>query len=79
MWQDGLALFIVLIAVLAVLRTYAPAGMFRFGTRRGSDGPVKNATPAAGGCGGCAAGSSCAVAVHPPRHAPERSQPAADR
>lgn len=28
MWQDGLALLIVVIAALAVLRTYAPAGMF---------------------------------------------------
>lgn len=58
MWQDGLALLIVVIAALAVLRTYAPAGMFRFGARPGGDGPDKP-TPTAGGCSGCAAGSSC--------------------
>ena len=61
MWQDGLALFIVVIAVLAMLRIYAPVGMVRFGARRGSDSPVKNAA-SAGGCSGCAAGSSCSKA-----------------
>ena len=59
MWQDGLALLIVGIAVLALLRTYAPDGWFRFGARRGDDGSAQNAPPA-GGCGGCASGSSCA-------------------
>jgi hypothetical protein len=58
MWQDGLALLLVVIAVLALLRTYAPAGMFRFGARRGSDGSVKSATHT-GGCGGCPSESSC--------------------
>jgi hypothetical protein len=53
-----LALSIVLIAVLFLLRTYAPAGMFRFGARRGSDGSVKSATSTSG-CGGCPLGSSC--------------------
>ncbi|MER2601150.1 MAG: hypothetical protein ABTR27_02220 [Candidatus Competibacter phosphatis] len=57
MWQDGLALLIVVIAALAVLRTYAPAGMFRFGTRRDRDGLAKD-TAVTGGCGGCASGSS---------------------
>lgn len=57
MWQDGLALLIVVIAALAVLRTYAPAGMFRFGARRDRDGLAKD-TPVTGGCGGCASGSS---------------------
>ena len=58
MWQDGLALLIVVIAALAVLRTYAPAGMFRFGTRRDRDGLAKDTAAATGGCGGCASGSS---------------------
>jgi hypothetical protein len=58
MWQDGVALFIVVIAALVLLRTYAPRGMFRFGARRGSDGSV-NSAPPAGGCGGCASKSSC--------------------
>ncbi len=57
MWQDGLALLIVVIAALAVLRTYAPAGMFRFGARRDRDGLAKD-TAATGGGGGCASGSS---------------------
>jgi hypothetical protein len=60
MWQDGLALLIVVIAALAVLRPYAPVGMFRFGARRGSNRPVKNVASTGGGCSGCAAGSSCA-------------------
>ena len=38
MWQDGLALFIVIIAALALLRLYAPSGLFRFGTRRNGAG-----------------------------------------
>ncbi len=65
MWQDGLALLIVVIAALAVLRTYAPAGMFRFGTRRDRDGLAKD-TAATGGCGGCASGSSCSkIRINP--------------
>ena len=67
MWQDGLALLIVVIAVLAVLRSVLPSRLFRFGARRGGDGSVKD-TPPAGGCGGCASGSSCfkvQVKVHP--------------
>lgn len=67
MWQDGVALFIVVIAALVLLRTYAPRGIFRFGARRDSDGSV-NSAPPAGGCGGCASGSSCAKArieAHP--------------
>ena len=59
MWQDGLALFIVLIAALVVLRIYAPVGIFRFGVRHGGDDPARNAATAAGGCGGCAVASSC--------------------
>jgi hypothetical protein len=58
MWQDGLALLIVVIAALAVLRTYAPAGLFRFGARRKDDGSA--ATSAAPtGCSGCGSGASC--------------------
>lgn len=59
MWQDGLALLIVVIAALALLRSWLPSGLFRFGHRRGDDGSVRNAPPT-GGCGGCASGSSCA-------------------
>ena len=67
MWQDGLALFIVAVAALILLRVYAPVGVFRFGARRGDDAPVRNTTTAAGGCGGCAVGSSCAKArIDPP-------------
>ncbi|MFZ1641075.1 MAG: hypothetical protein WAV07_06475 [Candidatus Contendobacter sp.] len=62
MWQDGLALFIVVIAALALLRTYAPAGLFRFGARRKDDGSA--ATSAAPtGCSGCGSGASCAKAT----------------
>ena len=67
MWQDGLALLIVLIAVLALLRLYLPSGLFRFGARRSGDGSARNA-PSTGGCGGCALGASCAkvqVKVYP--------------
>jgi hypothetical protein len=67
MWQDGLALFIVVIAALTLLRIYVPAEIFRFGARRGSDSLVKNAVPA-DGCGSCTAGSSCSktqIKVHP--------------
>ncbi len=64
MWQDGLALLIVGIAALALLRSWLPSGLFRFGARRGDDGSVRNAPPA-GGCGGCASNSSCAkVQIH---------------
>lgn len=63
MWQDGLALLIVVIAALALLRSWLPSSLFRFGARRGGDGSspavLKNPPPA-GGCGGCASGSSCA-------------------
>ena len=58
MWQDALALLIVVIAAVALLRLYLPAGWFRFGVRRGGDGSAQNAPPD-GGCGGCASGSSC--------------------
>ena len=59
MWQDGLALLIVGIAVLALLRTYAPAGWFRFGAGRTDDGSaVSSAAPT--GCSGCGSGASCA-------------------
>ena len=61
MWQDGLALLIVGIAVLALLRTYAPVGWLRFGVRRKDDGSA--ATSAAPtGCSGCGSGASCAKA-----------------
>jgi hypothetical protein len=59
MWQDGLALLIVVIAALTLLRLYAPAGLFRFGARRNGEAPAKSAPPA-GGCGGCPSGASCA-------------------
>ncbi|MDS4071472.1 MAG: hypothetical protein RKO24_17835 [Candidatus Competibacter sp.] len=59
MWQDGLALLIVVIAALALLRSWLPPGLFRFGARRGGDGSAQNAPPASG-CGGCASGASCA-------------------
>ncbi|QQS53600.1 MAG: hypothetical protein IPM89_12065 [Candidatus Competibacteraceae bacterium] len=66
MWQDGLALLIVVIAALVVLRIFVPAGILRFGARRGG-GPATNTTPAAGGCSGCSVGSSCAkVRINPP-------------
>jgi hypothetical protein len=57
-WQDGLALLIVAIATVALLRRVLPAGMVRFGARQSDDGSVRT-TPPTGGCGGCAAGSSC--------------------
>ena len=59
MWQDGLALLIVGIAVLALLRTYAPAGWFRFGAGRTDDGSAASSV-APTGCSGCGSGASCA-------------------
>ena len=41
MWQDGLALLIVLIAALMLVRTYAPK--FRFGAGRECDDAARNA------------------------------------
>jgi hypothetical protein len=67
MWQDGLALLIVTIAALALLRSWLPSRLFRFGMRRGGAGLEQNAPPA-GGCGCCSSGSSCAkvqVKVYP--------------
>ncbi len=59
MWQDGLALLIVAVAAVALLRSWLPSGLFRFGARRNGEIPAESAPPA-GGCGGCASGSSCA-------------------
>ena len=67
MWQDGLALLIVAIAVLALVRTYAPADWLRFGARRNDDGSAA-ASAAPTGCSGCSLGASCAkvrVKVYP--------------
>ena len=67
MWQDGVALLIVVIAALALLRTYAPAGLFRFGARRKDDGSAATDL-APTGCSGCGSGASCAkapVKIHP--------------
>lgn len=67
MWQDGLALLIVGIAVLALLRLYLPSRLFGFGARNGASA-AKSAPPPARGCSGCASGSSCAkvqVKVYP--------------
>lgn len=66
MWQDGVALMIVVGAALALLRRVLPSGLFRFGLRREDDGSAKSAPP--GGCGGCASSASCfkaQVKVHP--------------
>ena len=67
MWQDGLALLIVAVAALALLRSWLPSGLFRFGARRNGEISVESAPPASG-CGGCASNSSCfkvRVKVHP--------------
>ena len=59
MWQDGLALLIVVIAALALLRrSWLPSGFFRFSARRNGESSAKSAPPA-GGCGGCASNASC--------------------
>lgn len=59
MWQDGLAFLIVGIAVLALVRTYAPTGWFRFGAWQKDDGSaMSSAAPT--GCSGCSLGASCA-------------------
>lgn len=58
MWQDGLALLIVAVAALALLRSWLPSGLFRFGVRRNGETAAKSAPPV-GGCGGCASSSSC--------------------
>ncbi len=57
MWQDGLALLIVAIAVLAMLRSWLPFRWFRFGSRNDGNSP-QNAPPT-DGCGGCVSNSSC--------------------
>ncbi|MCP5196011.1 MAG: hypothetical protein H6974_04340 [Gammaproteobacteria bacterium] len=59
MWQDGLALLIVVIATLAVLRGVLPSRLFRLGARRGGENPVEGAS-STGGCSGCISKSSCA-------------------
>ena len=63
MWQDALALFIVLIAAVTTLRIFLPTGLFRFGAGHcGIDASVGNGGSTAasrGGCGGCAMGSAC--------------------
>ena len=59
MWQDGLALLIVAIAVLALVRTYVQVGWFRCGVRQRDDGSaMSSAAPT--GCSGCGLGASCA-------------------
>ncbi|CDH47765.1 hypothetical protein [Candidatus Contendibacter odensensis] len=58
MWQDGLALLIVGIAVLVLVRTYAPVGWLRFGTR-GKDNGSAASSAAPTGCSGCGLGASC--------------------
>ncbi len=58
MWQDGIALLIVAIAVLALLRIYAPRRIFGFDARRSGDGSIKSHAPV-DGCSGCALGASC--------------------
>ncbi len=57
MWQDGLALLIVLIAAVMLVRTYAPK--LRFGAGRECDTAEKDP---ASGCSGCAMGASCGSA-----------------
>ena len=67
MWQDGLALLVVVIAALALLRSWLPSGLLRLGVRRNGGSSTKSAPPT-GGCSGCASGSSCAkvqVKVYP--------------
>ncbi|MCC6135357.1 MAG: hypothetical protein LM550_04325 [Candidatus Contendobacter sp.] len=59
MWQDGLALLIVGIAVLALVRTYAPVGWLRFGVGLKNDGSAASSV-APTGCSGCSLGASCA-------------------
>lgn len=54
MWQDGLALLIVLLAVWMLVRIYAP----NFSPRRSANSEQKPI----GGCGGCAVRSSCSSA-----------------
>lgn len=58
MWQDGLALLIVVIAAVVLVRILAPK--FRFGVRRECDA-VATQNPASG-CSGCAMGASCGTA-----------------
>jgi len=58
MWQDGLALLIVVIAALALLRSWLPSRLFRFGPRRKGEASAENIPPA-GSCGGCSLGASC--------------------
>jgi hypothetical protein len=62
MWQDGLALLIVGIAVLALVRLYLPSRLLGFGARRGGDSSAASST-APTGCSGCGLGASCAKAT----------------
>lgn len=58
MWQDGLALLIVVVAAVALVRIFAPK--FRLGAGRERDaGAAQNP---ASGCSGCAIGGSCGSA-----------------
>ena len=58
MWQDGVALFIVVIAALALLQACVPRGVFRITARRQSSRDSVNSAAPTGVCSGCTSGSS---------------------
>lgn len=59
MWQDALALLLVVLAVLMLVRIYAP-GVRLFGKRAFS--PNHSEQSYTVGCGGCSSRSSCSSA-----------------
>ena len=66
MWQDALALLMVVTAVLGLLHRFLHAGRGRVDASQNCD-PSGGARPAARSCGGCALGGACATGlkVHP--------------
>lgn len=63
MWQDALALLIVALAVLMLVRIYAP-NLRIFGKRSAASAPTTNPNAASytPGCAACSSRSSCSSA-----------------
>jgi hypothetical protein len=63
MWQDGVALLIVIVAALVLLRRYVPSGWSQAGARR-EDEAVAGKTVSTSACGSCGAQAGCGRVKH---------------
>lgn len=59
MWQDGVALLIVIVAALALLRRYVPSGWSQTAGARREDKAVTGKAVSTGACGNCGAQAGC--------------------